>query len=247
MANVGHNKLFGKVALITGGSRGIGQSLAAAYAREGARVFICARNQPSIDRAVMEIRNRGGEIDGLAGDVGRVEDVKRIVRGAADRYGIIDILVNNASLLGPRVPIADYPPSAWEEVVRVNLTGVFLMTQEVLRLMMPRRKGSIINISSGVGRVGKARWGAYAASKFAVEGFTQLLAEELKDLGIRVNAVNPGATRTEMRAAAYPGEDPLTLPVPEAIVPVFVYLASDASREVSGQSLEARAWSEPAD
>jgi NAD(P)-dependent dehydrogenase (short-subunit alcohol dehydrogenase family) len=247
MANVGHNKLFGKVALITGGSRGIGQSLAAAYAREGARVFICARNQPSIDRAVMEIRNRGGEIHGLAGDLGRMEDVKRIVRGAADRYGIIDILVNNASLLGPRVPIADYPPSAWEEVVRVNLTGVFLMTQEVLRLMMPRRKGSIINISSGVGRVGKARWGAYAASKFAVEGFTQLLAEELKDLGIRVNAVNPGATRTEMRAAAYPGEDPLTLPVPEAIVPVFVYLASDASREVSGQSLEARAWSEPAD
>ena len=247
MANVGHKKLFGKVALITGGSRGIGKALATAYAREGARVFICARNQPSIDRAVMEIRNRGGEIHGLAGDVGRAEDVKRMVRGAADRYGVIDILVNNASLLGPRVPIADYPPSAWEEVVRVNLTGVFLMTQEVLRLMMPRRKGSIINISSGVGRVGKARWGAYAASKFAVEGFTQLLAEELKDLGIRVNAVNPGATRTEMRAEAYPGEDPLTLPVPEAIVPVFVYLASDASREVSGQSLEARAWSEPAD
>lgn len=247
MANVGHNKLFGKVALITGGSRGIGQSLAAAYAREGARVFICARNQPSIDRAVMEIRNRGGEIHGLAGDVGKVEDVKRIVRGAADRYGVIDILVNNASLLGPRVAIADYPPSAWEEVVRVNLTGVFLMTQEVLRLMIPRRKGAIINLSSGVGRVGKARWGAYAASKFAVEGFTQLLAEELKNLGIRVNAVNPGATRTEMRAAAYPDEDPLTLPAPEAIVPVFVYLASDASREINGQSLEAREWSDPAD
>jgi NAD(P)-dependent dehydrogenase (short-subunit alcohol dehydrogenase family) len=247
MANVGHNKLFGKVALITGGSRGIGKALAAAYAREGARVFICARNQPSIDRVVMEIRNRGGEIYGLAGDVGRVEDVKRIVRGAADRYGVIDILVNNASLLGPRVPIADYPPSAWEDVVRVNLTGVFLMTQEVLCLMMPRRNGAIINISSGVGRVGKARWGAYAASKFAVEGFTQLLAEELKDVRIRVNAVNPGATRTEMRAAAYPDEDPLTLPVPEAIVPVFVYLASDASREISGQSLEAREWSDPTD
>jgi len=247
MANVGHNKLSGKVALITGGSRGIGKALAAAYAREGARVFICARNQPSIDRAVMEIRNRGGEIHGLAGDVGRVEDVKRIVRGAADQYGVIDILVNNASLLGPRVPIADYPLSAWEDVVRVNLTGVFLMTQEVLRLMMPRRQGSIINISSGVGRVGKARWGAYSASKFAVEGFSQVLAEELKDLGIRVNAVNPGATRTEMRAAAYPDEDPLTLPVPEAIVPVFVYLASDASREVSGRSLEAQGWSPTAD
>jgi NAD(P)-dependent dehydrogenase (short-subunit alcohol dehydrogenase family) len=95
--------------------------------------------------------------------------------------------------------------------------------------------------------VGKARWGAYSASKFAVEGFSQVLAEELKDLGIRVNAVNPGATRTEMRAAAYPDEDPLTLPVPEAIMPVFVYLASDASREVSGRSLEAQGWSAPAD
>ncbi len=247
MANVGDKKLSGKVALITGGSRGIGKALAAAYAREGARVFVCARNQLSIDQAVAEIRNRGGEIHGLAGDVGRVEDVTRIVRGAADQYGVIDILVNNASLLGPRVPITDYSPSAWEEVVRVNLTGVFLMTQEVLRLMVPRRSGAIINISSGVGRVGKARWGAYAASKFAVEGFTQVLAEELKGLGIRVNAVNPGATRTEMRAAAYPNEDPLTLPLPEAIVPVFVYLASDDSRAISGQSLEAREWSAPAD
>ncbi len=245
MANVGDKRLFGKVALITGGSRGIGKALAAAYAREGARVFICARNQRSIDQAVTEIRNRGGEIHGVAGDVGRGEDVRRIVRGAADRFGTIDILVNNASLLGPRVPITDYPPSAWEEVVRVNLTGVFLMTQEVLRLMVPRRSGVIINISSGVGRVGKASWGAYAASKFAVEGFTQVLAEELKGIGIRVNAVNPGATRTEMRAAAYPNEDPLTLPLPETIVPVFVYLASDASRAVSGQSLEARDWSSP--
>ncbi len=247
MANVGANKLIGKVALITGGSRGIGKALAAAYAREGARVFICARHRPLLDRAMREIRDRGGEIDGLAGDVGRAEDVRRIVRGATDRYGVIDILVNNASLLGPRVSIVDYPPSDWEEVLRVNLTGVFLMTQEVLRLMVPRRQGAIINISSGVGKVGKARWGAYAASKFAVEGFTQVLAEELKGLGIRVNAVNPGATRTEMRAAAYPDEDPLTLPVPEAIVSVFVYVASDAAREVSGRSLEAQEWSGPVD
>lgn len=247
MANVGHNKLSGKVALITGGSRGIGKAVAAAYAREGAGVFICARNQPSIDQAVTEIRNRGGEIHGLAGDVGKLEDVRRIVRGAADRYGVIDILVNNASLLGPRVAIADYPQSAWEEVIRVNLTGMFLMTQEVLRLMVPRRHGAIINISSGVGRIGRAQWGAYSVSKFGVEGFTQLLAEELKGLGIRVNAVNPGGTRTEMRAAAYPNEDPLTLPLPEAIVPVFVYLASDDSQAISGQSLEARDWSAPAD
>lgn len=247
MANVGRQRLFGKTALITGGSRGIGKAVAAAYAREGARVFICARNQPSIDQALAEIRNRGGEIHGMAGDVGIVEDVKRIVHSATDRYGAIDILVNNASLVGPRATIMDYPLSAWEEVVRVNLTGVFLMSQEVLRIMVPRRKGVIINVSSGVGRVGRARWGAYSASKFGVEGFTQLLAEELKDLGIRVNAVNPGGTRTEMRAEAYPNEDPLTLPLPEAIAPVFVYLGSDDSRTISGQSLEAREWFVPAD
>jgi NAD(P)-dependent dehydrogenase (short-subunit alcohol dehydrogenase family) len=145
------------------------------------------------------------------------------------------------------MPIADYPLNAWEEVLRVNVTGVFLMTQRVLRLMMPQRNGSIINISSGVGRVGRPRWGAYAVSKFGVEGFTQMLAEEVKDFGIRANAVNPGPTRTEMRAAAYPDEDPLTLPAPEEIAPVFVYLASDASRAVTGKSFEAQEWSAPTD
>jgi NAD(P)-dependent dehydrogenase (short-subunit alcohol dehydrogenase family) len=101
-------------------------------------------------------------------------------------------------------------------------------------------EGSIINVSSGVGRIRKPRWGAYAASKFGLEGLTQILAAELQPLHIRVNAVNPGGTRTTMRAAAYPEEDPLTLPTPEEITPVFVYLASDASRDVTGQSLEAR-------
>lgn len=246
MANVEGNRLFGKVALVTGGSRGIGNAIAAAYAREGARVFICARNEESVARAVLEIRNNGGEIDGATGDVGNPADVNCIVQGASGKYGAIHVLVNNASLLGPRVPIADYPLPAWEEVLRANVTGIFLMTQSVLRLMMPQQSGSIINISSGVGRVGKPRWGAYAVSKFAVEGFTQMLAEEVKDFGIRVNAVNPGATRTQMRAAAYPDEDPLKLPVPEKIVPLFVYLASDASRTVTGKSFEAQEWSLPA-
>jgi NAD(P)-dependent dehydrogenase (short-subunit alcohol dehydrogenase family) len=246
MANVEGNRLFGKVALVTGASRGIGKAVAAAYAHEGSRVFVCARNETAVGRAVLEIRNNGGEIDGMAGDVANPKDVKRIVQAAGEKYGAIDVLVNNASLLGPRVLIADYPLPAWEEVLRVNVTGVFLMTQRVLHLMMPQRSGSIINVSSGVGRVGKPRWGAYAASKFAVEGFTQMVAEEVKDFGIRVNAVNPGATRTEMRAVAYPDEDPLTLPVPEKIMPVFVYLASDASRTVTGKSFEAREWSVPA-
>lgn len=245
MGNVEGKQLSGKVALITGGSRGIGKAVATVYASEGARVFICARNEDSVRRAVLEIRDHGGIIDGMAGDVGNPDDVNRIVQGAATKYGTVDVLVNNASLLGPRLPIVDYPLKEWEEVLRVNLTGIFLMTRSVLPLMLPRRNGSIINVSSGVGRVGRPRWGAYAVSKFGLEGFTQMLVEEVKDSGIRANAVNPGPTRTEMRAAAYPEEDPLTLSAPEKIAPIFVYLASDASRAVTGQSFEAQEWQAP--
>jgi NAD(P)-dependent dehydrogenase (short-subunit alcohol dehydrogenase family) len=236
------NKLGGKVALVTGGSRGIGKAVASAYAREGAKVFICARNERELNRAVLDLRSEGGEVQGRSGDVGNAGNVKRIVGEATGHFGAIDVLVNNASLLGPREAIAEYPIEAWEDVVRVNLTGLFLVTREVLKMMLPRQRGSIINVSSGVGRVGKARWGAYAASKFGVEGLTQVLSEEVREIGIRVNSVNPGPTRTEMRAMAYPSEDPLTLPAPDEIVPIFLYLASDDSINISGQSLEAREW-----
>jgi len=163
-----------------------------------------------------------------------------------DRYGTVHVLVNNASLLGPRESIARYPREAWEDVIRVNLTGAFLMTQEALKTMLPQRHGSIINVSSGVGRVGRPRWGAYAVSKFGLEGFTQILAEELKEVGIRANAVNPGPTRTEMRASAYPDEDPMTLSTPDDIMPVFLYLASDDSIGISGKSFDAQGWLKPA-
>ena len=242
MKSDGGQKLSGKVALITGGSRGIGKAIAAAYARQGARVFICARGEGDLARTVNDIRDAGGEISGLAGDIGKAQDARRIVAAAVERYGTVHVLVNNASLLGARVAIADYPITDWDEVVRVNLTGVFLLTQQVLQVMIPQRQGSIINVSSGVGRAGKARWGAYACSKAGLEGFTQVLADELKDSGIRVNSVNPAGTRTAMRAEAYPDEDPLTLPAPEEIMPIFLYLASDESVGVTGKALDAREW-----
>jgi NAD(P)-dependent dehydrogenase (short-subunit alcohol dehydrogenase family) len=245
MTSEGAQKLAGKVALITGGSRGIGQAVATAYARQGARIFICARGEHDLARTVNEIRDGGGEIAGLAGDIGKPEDARRIVGAAIERYGRIDVLVNNASLLGSRVAIADYSISDWEAVMRVNLTGVFLVTQQVLQVMIPQRQGSIINVSSGVGRAGKARWGAYACSKAGLEGFTQVLADELKESGIRVNSVNPAATRTAMRAEAYPDEDPLTLPAPEEIIPIFLYLASDESLGETGKALDARDWLKP--
>ena len=234
--------LLGKIALITGGSRGIGRAIAAAYAKAGARVFICGRNVDDVDDALREIRAGGGEIDGVAGDISRARDAQRIVRAALERFGVIDVLVNNASILGPREAIGEYPLEAWEEVIRINLTGLFLMTHEALPAMLAQRSGSIINLTSGVGRVGKAKWGAYAVSKAGMECFTQVLAEEVKSAGIRVNAVNPAATRTQMRAQAYPAEDPTTLPAPDNIVPLFLHLAADASIGITGQSLNARDW-----
>ncbi len=235
-------RLTGKVALVTGGSRGIGKAIALAYAREGAKVFISARRKKDLAATVEEIRGAGGEANWHAADLTKAGDVKRLVREATRSSGSIHILVNNASLLGPRETIDRYPLSAWEEVVRVNLTGLFMVTKEALGIMIPRGEGTIINVSSGVGRVGKARWGAYAASKFGVEGFTQVLAEEVKAQNIRVNAVNPGGTRTEMRAEAYPDEDPMTLPHPDEITGVFVYLATEESEGVTGKSFDARDW-----
>jgi NAD(P)-dependent dehydrogenase (short-subunit alcohol dehydrogenase family) len=242
MASKEDKKLSGKVALITGGSRGIGRAIAAAYAQEGAGVFICARGPADLHQAIADIRSTGGEAHGRAGDKGDAAHAKAIVQGALEQFGKLDVLVNNASLLGPRVSIAEYPVSAWEDVVRVNLTGSFLMIQEALKIMIPQRSGSIINVSSGVGRIGKARWGAYAASKFGLEGLTQVLADEVREFRIRVNTINPGPTRTDMRALAYPEEDPMSLPTPDQIVPVFVYLASDDSAAVTGQALDAREW-----
>lgn len=233
-------KLKEKVALVTGGSRGIGKAVAAAYAREGAEVVVTARDLGSLEAAAKEIRNSGGRVVALQADVADRHQVKDLAKEINRRFGRLHVLLNNASLLGPRVPILEYPEEEWEAVMAVNLNGPFFVIKACLPLMTAGGEGSIINVSSGVGRIGKPRWGAYAASKFGLEGLTQILAAELQPLHIRVNAVNPGGTRTTMRAAAYPEEDPLTLPTPEEITPVFVYLASDASRDVTGQSLEAR-------
>ena len=248
MTSAHEKKLIDNVALVTGATRGIGKAVAAAYAREGASVFICARNQQEVAATVRELRDdiTDAQVDGCAGDVGNETDVRRIVGAVIKRFQTIHTVINNASLLGPRVPLVQYPVGQWEEVIRVNLNGVFFLIHHVVKQMIAQRHGSIINVSSGVGRVGRARWGAYAVSKFGLEGLTQVLADEVKEFNVRVNSVNPGPTRTEMRAKAYPEEDPLTLPTPEQITPIFVHLASAESADVTGQALEAQDWSRPA-
>ena len=227
-----------KVALVTGASQGLGRALALACAREGARVVINARSEKSIRPVAEEVESAGAEVLALAADVSKSSDVEGMVEAAVERFGEIDVLVNNAGLLGPRVAIAEYPEEEWRRVIDANLTGPFLVARAVIPHMP--EGGSIVNVVSGVSVEGRAEWGAYSVSKFGVEGLTQILASELEGRSIRVNAVDPGGMRTGMRAAAYPEEDPMTRITPEENTDVFVYLASDDSRGVTGRRFKAQ-------
>jgi NAD(P)-dependent dehydrogenase (short-subunit alcohol dehydrogenase family) len=234
----GREMLGGKVALITGASQGLGRALALAYAREGARVVINARSEESIRPVAGEVEALGAAVLALAADVSKSADVRRLVDAAVGRFDGVDVLVNNAGVLGPRVAIAEYPEDEWRRVIDANLTGPFLVSKAVVPHMP--EGGSIVNVVSGVSVEGRAKWGAYSVSKFGVEGLTQILASELEDRGIRVNAVDPGGMRTEMRAAAYPEEDPMTRITPEENTGVFLYLASDESKGVTGERFKAQ-------
>jgi NAD(P)-dependent dehydrogenase (short-subunit alcohol dehydrogenase family) len=230
--------LRGKVVMITGASRGLGRALAQAYAKEGARLIINSRSEESIHPVAEEAESSGAEVLALAADVSRGAEVQKLVNTAIQRFGRIDVLVNNAGLLGPRVPIEEYPEDEWRRVLDANLTAPFLLSKAVIPHMP--EGGSIINVTSGVSIEGRAHWGAYSVSKFGVEGLTQILAAELKERGIRANSVDPGGMRTEMRAAAYPDEDPTTRITPEENTDVFLYLASDESKEVTGERFKAQ-------
>ena len=230
--------LEGKVALITGASQGLGKALALAYAKEGAKLAINARSENSIRPVADEVESAGAEVLAIAADVAKSADVERFVNECVERFGGIDVLINNAGILGPRVAIEEYPEAEWRRVIDANLTGPFLVSKAAIPHM--REGGSIINVVSGVSIEGRAEWGAYSVSKFGLEGLNQILAAELKERGIRVNAVDPGGMRTDMRAAAYPEEDPMTRITPEENVDVFLYLASDESRDVTGQRFKAQ-------
>jgi NAD(P)-dependent dehydrogenase (short-subunit alcohol dehydrogenase family) len=230
--------LEGKVALITGASQGLGRALAVAYVKEGARVVINARSEERIRPVAEEVESSGAKVLALAADVSKSADVERLVDETVERFGRIDVLVNNAGVLGPRVEILEYPEEEWRRVIDANLTGPFLVSKAIVPHMP--EGGSIVNVVSGVSVEGRAEWGAYSVSKFGVEGLTQILASELEERGIRVNAVDPGGMRTGMRAAAYPEEDPMTRITPEENTAVFLYLASDESMDVTGERFKAQ-------
>jgi len=156
-------------------------------------------------------------------------------------FGSIDGLLHSAALLGERTPIANYAAKSWEAVMRVNVSSQFMLTKALLPLLKNSENASIIFTSSGVGRVGKAYWGAYAVSKFAIEGLSQVLSNELEGTcNIRVNCINPGPSRTRMRASAFPAENPNTIKKPEEIMSSYLYLIGDESIPISGQSIDAQ-------
>jgi NAD(P)-dependent dehydrogenase (short-subunit alcohol dehydrogenase family) len=238
MLTEGRGMLEGKVALVTGASQGLGRALALAFAREGASIVVNSRSEERIRPVAREAESLGAEVLALAADVSKSADVERLIGATVERFERIDVLVNNAGVLGPRVPIEAYPEDEWRRVIDANLTGLFLVTKAAIPHMP--EGGSIINVVSGVSVEGRAGWGAYAVSKFGVEGITQILASELEGRRIRANAVDPGGMRTEMRAAAYPDEDPMTRITPEENTGVFINLASDQSRGVTGQRFKAQ-------
>jgi NAD(P)-dependent dehydrogenase (short-subunit alcohol dehydrogenase family) len=237
-------KLEGKVAMISGGSKGLGAGLARRFVEEGAAVSVCARRAEGVAELAEELRQAGGRCVAMACDVTREDEVEAWVRATRDQLGRVDVLVNNASLLGERVPIREYPADVWRKVIDVNLTGAFLVAKACIE-PLTKTRGSMIHISSGVGDHGRPNWGAYCPSKNGLEALSEMLAGELSEAGVRSNAVDPGAMRTTMRAEAYPDEDPDSVPTPYQISDVFVWLASDESRSVTGQRFRAREFEWP--
>jgi NAD(P)-dependent dehydrogenase (short-subunit alcohol dehydrogenase family) len=235
-------RLEDRTVMITGASRGLGAALATAFAGRGARVSICARDGTALDETADRVRGLGAECVAAEVDVTDAAAVAAWVERTEAQLGPPVVLINNASVLGPRVGLAEYPLEQWRQVLEVNLTGAFVVTGAVLPRMLAAGRGSVISVTSGAAVLPRVKWGAYSVSKYALEGWSTNLARELDGTGVRVNLVDPGAMRTGMRAAAYPAEDPATLKTPEQTTGIFLWLASDASLEVTGRRFSADRW-----
>lgn len=231
-------QLEGRTALITGASRGIGRAVAELFAREGARVALTARDAGLLRRVCLALPGKGHAV--IPADLASPGQVARLA-GQTKAWcgGVLDILVNNASVLGPLRPCVEIRAEEFAAVLQVNLTAVFDLTTRLIPLLESSRHAVILNVTSSAGRVGRASWGPYSASKFGIESLTQTWAQELAPRGIRTVAINPGGTRTRMRAEAHPEEDPKTVPPPEEVARAFLAAAIQQNLE-SGSSFDAR-------
>ncbi|MEX2124247.1 MAG: YciK family oxidoreductase [Woeseia sp.] len=236
--------LLDRVILITGASDGIGRALAVCAAKLGAQVILHGRNAKKLEAVYDEILQTDGvhrpsiavmdlataDSDAYASLVGSIEG----------EFGRIDGLVQNAAILGQRLSIEQYDPAEWQRVLHVNLTAPFVLAQLLLPLLKRAQDPSVIFTTSGVGREGRAYWGAYSVSKFGIEALSQILAAENKHIPIRVNCINPGPTRTDLRRQAYPAEDLGASKKPEDVLSSYIFLLGPDSRNVTGLSLDAQ-------
>jgi NAD(P)-dependent dehydrogenase (short-subunit alcohol dehydrogenase family) len=237
------DELAGRVVAITGPTRGIGRAVALACAKHGASVILVGRNQSRLEGVHSEIETAGGESAIAVLDLERAvaKDYDEIADAVLSRYGRLDGLLHNAGLLGTMAPIEHYDVPTWCRVMHVNVTAAFTLTQVLLPALKKSEDASIVFTTSGVARRGRAYWGAYAVSKAAVECLTQVLAAEVENVSaIRVNALNPGGTRTSLRQQAYPSENPSSLPSPEELASAYLGLLGPASRGVTGMSFDAQ-------
>ncbi|MDR5902126.1 YciK family oxidoreductase [Halomonas icarae] len=233
-----------RVILVTGAGDGIGRTAALTYARHGATVILLGRTIAKLEAVYDEIEAAGGPqpaIFPLNFEGASLKDYQDMADTLDKEFGRLDGILHNAGLLGRITPFEQYNPELWDQVMQVNINGPIAMTQALLPLLKSSADASVIFTSSSVGRKGRAYWGAYAVSKFATEGFVEVLADELEHLGsVRVNSLNPGATRTQMRRSAYPGEDPDTLRTPEEIMPTYLWLIGPDSRGHNGEKFDAQ-------
>ena len=231
-------QLDGQVAIITGGSKGIGKAIADSYSAEGCSVVLAARTQSDVEEAASQIRDSGGQALAVVADVASESDVDRMVASTLSEFGRVDILVNNAAAIHGPIPAVDLDIDTWRTVVEVNLTGAFICTKAVLPILYEQGSGKIINISSIGGR--KGGWGraAYRTTKAGLISLTETLAAESKEHGVDVNCICPGGTDTEMVRIASGGQVNPDWVKPEEIASVALFLASPGASAITGEAID---------
>ncbi|UZH04621.1 YciK family oxidoreductase [Pantoea anthophila] len=237
-----------RIILVTGASDGIGQEAALTYARYGAEVILMGRNPEKLEQvrtSINQLNKRPAHQVVLDLAEATPERCQRVADQLAQQFPRLDGVLHNAGLLGEIVPLAELDPQIWRQVMDVNLDATFFLTQALLPLLLKSEAGSLVFTTSSVGRTGRAGWGAYAVSKFATEGMMQVLADEYKSQSLRVNCINPGGTRTKMRASAFPQEDANKLKTPADLMPLYLYLMGDDSRRKTGMSFDAQPGRKP--
>ncbi|WP_286784754.1 MULTISPECIES: YciK family oxidoreductase [Pseudomonas] len=236
--------LQGRIILVTGAGRGIGAAAAKAYAAHGATLLLLGSNEDNLNLIYDEIEAAGhprAAVIPLNLETAQPHQFGELAAMIESEFGRLDGLLHNASIVGPRTPLEQLSGENFMRVMQINVNAMFMLTSALLPLLKLSEDASVVFTSSSVGRKGRAYWGAYAVSKFATEGLMQVLADEVDGTcAVRSNSINPGATRTAMRAHAYPGENPANNPEPESIMPVYLYLMGPDSKGVNGQQFDAQ-------